>query len=451
MGMAASQARFLSLTARKSNVEYEGQQVNQQRTALSNESANLYNKLTSIEVPTPPSTSDYYETVYTFKTTELDNTSTASTEYTLNSIYTMPDGTYANLSYMAYSWQSATTSAYSGDINSKYDTSTGKTTRSISLANGVVADATEYKYQPSQADITLDISSGSVTIAGQNFILSDTKDQILGGMDASGKYQYAYDVEDLGNGQYALKLSITQDKQDPEKFTCTIAGQTYEAIRQDNGTYECIIPGGTDADGVPTSYDAEISGKYVSENGNANSAISYLGSDFTTYTKEGSTEELFNQPVLAYTLNGQTYFITAAEYQGGEGTYFSSSSYVQSVGHQETVSYPCIFTTSSTGRYQTLTVTDDNGITHEFSLDVQTVQDEEAYEQAMLDYEYQKAQYQKQVQDINAKTEALQQEDRTLELRLKQLDTEQNAIATEMDAVQKVIEDNVESTFKTFA
>ena len=59
-GMAASQARFLSLTARKSNVEYEGQQVNQQRTALSNESANLYNKLTSIEVPTPPSTSDYY-------------------------------------------------------------------------------------------------------------------------------------------------------------------------------------------------------------------------------------------------------------------------------------------------------------------------------------------------------------------------------------------------------
>ena len=160
---------------------------------------------------------------------------------------------------------------------------------------------------------------------------------------------------------------------------------------------------------------------------------------------------MFNQPVLAYTLNGQTYFITAGEYQAGEGTYFSSSSYVQSVGHQETVSYPCIFTTSSTGRYQTLTVTDENGITHEFSLDVQTVQDEEAYQQAMLDQEYEQAQYQKQVQDINAKTEALQQEDRTLELRLKQLDTEQNAIATEMDAVQKVIEDNVESTFKTFA
>ena len=45
----------------------------------------------------------------------------------------------------------------------------------------------------------------------------------------------------------------------------------------------------------------------------------------------------------------------------------------------------------------------------------------------------------------------IQQEDRTLELRLKQLDTEQNALATEMDAVKKVIKDNVEKTFKTFS
>ena len=39
MGMAASQARFLGLTARKNNVEFEGQQINQQRTALSNQTA----------------------------------------------------------------------------------------------------------------------------------------------------------------------------------------------------------------------------------------------------------------------------------------------------------------------------------------------------------------------------------------------------------------------------
>ena len=37
MGMAASQARYLGLTARKTNVEYEGQQINQARTALANQ------------------------------------------------------------------------------------------------------------------------------------------------------------------------------------------------------------------------------------------------------------------------------------------------------------------------------------------------------------------------------------------------------------------------------
>ena len=45
MGLAASQARYLSLSARKTNVEYEGQQINQQRLALSNQSADLFNQM----------------------------------------------------------------------------------------------------------------------------------------------------------------------------------------------------------------------------------------------------------------------------------------------------------------------------------------------------------------------------------------------------------------------
>jgi len=66
MGLAASQARFLGLTARKSNVEYEGQQVNQQRTALANESASLYSQLANTTVPTPPDITKYYNTEYSF-------------------------------------------------------------------------------------------------------------------------------------------------------------------------------------------------------------------------------------------------------------------------------------------------------------------------------------------------------------------------------------------------
>ena len=73
MGMAASQARFLGLTARKTNTEYEGQQINQQRTTLSNQSANYYNQLLGMTVPVPPSVADYTKTTYTFQDGSLSN------------------------------------------------------------------------------------------------------------------------------------------------------------------------------------------------------------------------------------------------------------------------------------------------------------------------------------------------------------------------------------------
>ena len=77
MGMAASQARFLGLTARKTNVEYEGQQINQQRTTLSNTTANYYNQLLGMAVPVPPSVADYTKTVYTFQDGSLMNSITS--------------------------------------------------------------------------------------------------------------------------------------------------------------------------------------------------------------------------------------------------------------------------------------------------------------------------------------------------------------------------------------
>jgi len=66
MGMAASQARYLGLTARKTNVEYEGQQINQARTALANQSANLWNEMLNMAVPNAPKTTDYTEQQYAF-------------------------------------------------------------------------------------------------------------------------------------------------------------------------------------------------------------------------------------------------------------------------------------------------------------------------------------------------------------------------------------------------
>lgn len=73
------------------------------------------------------------------------------------------------------------------------------------------------------------------------------------------------------------------------------------------------------------------------------------------------------------------------------------------------------------------------------------------YLAAYAQYELDKNTYEVQVAQYNNQTELIQQEDRTLELHLKQLDSEQQAIQTEMDAVKKVIDKNIDLTFKTFA
>ena len=67
MGMSASQARLIALTARMNDIEYQGQQINQQRTTLSNQVNALYNQLLEMSVPTPPSTSDYTTVQYSGK------------------------------------------------------------------------------------------------------------------------------------------------------------------------------------------------------------------------------------------------------------------------------------------------------------------------------------------------------------------------------------------------
>ena len=105
MGMAASQARWISLAARKTNVEYEGQQINQARTALANQSAELWNKLYKMDVPTPPSTTDYTKTVYSF--------TSGTKEHKIENIQDA-DETKAGIHYNSYVTYSTDISEYKG-------------------------------------------------------------------------------------------------------------------------------------------------------------------------------------------------------------------------------------------------------------------------------------------------------------------------------------------------
>lgn len=103
--------------------------------------------------------------------------------------------------------------------------------------------------------------------------------------------------------------------------------------------------------------------------------------------------------------------------------------------------------TDGNGRFKSIKLEDDNV---QYTLNVESKTDEDAYNDAMNRYYYEKEVYEKNVSDINAKTEIIQAQDRTLELRLEQLNTEQSALQNEMEAVKKVVDKHVELGFKTF-
>ena len=163
------------------------------------------------------------------------------------------------------------------------------------------------------------------------------------------------------------------------------------------------------------------------------------------YTKNESTgayvPTFYNESVLA----GATYDTTNTSVSY-IGAYTKGSAPVS----EEIKGVTAFMEQDATGRYINITMEDASGNLTTYSLTTSTVTDDDAYNDAMNQYEYDKAQYDQDIQEINAKIEIIQTEDKDLEIRLKQLDTEQDAISNEMDAVTKVIEKNVESSFKTF-
>lgn len=89
MGMSASQMRYCMLSGRKSDVEFQGQQINQQRTTLATETAAYNNQLLNLTVPTPPSADSYTKTSYSFNSNGEERTVTGTVYNSTNGTYTV--------------------------------------------------------------------------------------------------------------------------------------------------------------------------------------------------------------------------------------------------------------------------------------------------------------------------------------------------------------------------
>lgn len=589
MGMAASQARFLGLTARKNNVEFEGQQINQQRTALSNKSASHYSDLLGMAVPVCPAVEDYTQTIYSFEDGSLSNT--------LTSLIAQGDGCY-KISYLSsYTNDFAITSAGATsvvndnvngymigadklkglekdlywsyiiheqgqtyrlteqgdnytytDVNGDNKTLIPATYPLIVSIIGPRPDPANYNFGPLIEDYentacfsSVHASSGSersyhlehnlcrlVWAEGKQSVTSSdgiTVSRTAKGMDF---YSLANNANPKDTDQTSIDLQNALKTAFPELYQRIIDQYVHNLFyldacgtswQRDKTLYNITAP----ADADPTTENVnslyvewqmlwneidsldysqiyekdckEWEAKYDVYAGNyldsqdytkiytlTEKQMFYDGQD--PYLKSLSSDQLIGlyQDEVDYRtmledkfgVSQEGWYVryventTTGEWEpvfyngddlkeGVQDKYGNIRSWVDTykIGsakvNNEIKGVNAYLEQDSTGRYINITIFDDTvGTKHTYALTVNTVVDNRAYDDAMNQYEYDKALYDQAIAEVNAKIKIIQAEDKNLEIRLKQLDTEQDAITNELDAVAKVIEKNVESSFKTF-
>ena len=594
MGMAASQARFLGLTARKTNVEYEGQQINQQRTTLANQSANYYNQLLGMSVPVPPSVADYTKTVYSFNDGALNNT--------ITSLMAEGNGSY-RVSYLS-SWTDDFAIASGGCtsiVNSNPDgyfvgankiKELGETFKLAQVAhkieggdgagNRLDANMTYVDKNGNQVQLVEATYDRIVSIIGKEPQLSDyTTQGLVINYKNTQCYSNVSGTTNVGIGHMEHNLcrliwgdgsraSVTSSSGVTVTNTTLTDGRTdvisltnsgWETNKSDStslqlkerletiypDTYQKLVDLYVDTILYLNKNKSNVSGMDIkkdyyslsSENYDANEITPQklftrwenFWNEVTNLSPEKIYQEAHDQWQQKYDqytncyLNSadysDKYYLTTEFFYDGDDKYLSSLTseqlaqlydlekhyqrllnetygepdngwYVRYVENTTSGEFEPIFYNGddmvngtadengnirsnvrtykvgnqkkqeevknaeakleqdATGRYISLTLYDENGNPRTYALTTETVTDQAKYDDAMNQYEYDKYLYEHAIQEINAKIEITQAEDKNLELRLKQLDTEQSAISTEMDAVAKVIEKNTESTFKTF-
>ena len=437
MGMAASQARYLALTARKTNTEWEGQQINQARTALANQSANLFNRLLGLEVPNPPKTTDYTEIQYSYSDGEnesvLENWHQLSSadpnyNYVVNHYYYADVYTGARKLLQDPQIQTKGTVMMDSLIdkhpvvtyNANDNTYEVETDDGVKRTyKGITKTDVKNSKKLDNALRDFEVAKGMATADG---VL--TTDGVFGYQDTNGTWHFfleneienptdyytQYKPSYIGNCKVTELTEFSQEE-------ATELAQILRDAPQDSNIKDYL------------SFDRE-------------GHLIYTGSGIYTFTMQNQQYFTTEKDMLN---SMQTNYFQEKPIDNQQKLAYYNASYIRTK-IEETNN--ALLETDSEGRFKSVKF-DNDSIT--YTLNFETVTDDAAYQDAMNQYLYKKQEYEKTIADINAKTEVIQQEDRTLELRLKQLDTEQNALATEMDAVKKVIKDNVEKTFKTFS
>lgn len=414
MGMSASQMRYCMLTGKKSDVEFQGQQINQQRTTLATETSAYNAQLLNLVVPTPPSSDAYTTTSYTFSSNGQERNVTGTV---YDSVPTSPTYGKYTINYsteqIASQGESNGTSLFVFD-GIQYKSNVGN------VLTPAITDPMAPGYSALDAqNISLiekdcGIAKYSTTIAGAAVNLRTIT------TDSSS---IKYSAADVANLQSIYGASYDQNK-------------TYYKYNTGAGTVASpIVPHYVDASTMVTAGATATATSYT-----AGQVVGVGGTPLT----------LNETQFYTYLENGSKKYVTQSDLATYANTITAMSTY--DVNPNATVTNNakmtgCEINWSTSGRMSAITDAEGN----EYSLNVVTKNDNEAYDNAYNEYEYQKNLYSQEMDNINSKIDIVESQDKKLELKLKDLDTQQQALSTEMDSVKKVVDKNIEASFKAFA
>lgn len=439
MGLSASQARLLSLTARQSNLEYEGQQINQQRTTLSNESSNYYNSLLEMEVPVPPSSNDYTKIVYSF--------TIGGNKATIDETLPQEDDN-GNTTYIVSYTTELSTIGVQENTSYKTAASAKKTEGAVKEYNGPFDEKDTYYLSTMNRVSQDELSELKKTAGTQAYVLGAVGDAnkantIIIGNDG---YQISYDqyqkITDADKKK-ACSFYIPDDGKDVNKQRYVLSyaqipnEKTFNEYKNDNtnkhksmifryeegknkGFYSYKASSGNDYTVVDSKYEEA----FINAGLNNNDYYQYEASSGIRFVKREDVEgNLNNQSRTITTFAVSTIDVTKKNTLSGASVEFDSSGRISSI-------------------------TDEEGNTYTMTASTET--DNQAYDDAYNQYEYNQYVYDQKQTEINANIEILQAQDKSLELRLSTLDTQHSAIQTELEAVKKVMSKNIDNSFKTF-
>lgn len=436
MGLSASQARLLSLTARQSNLEYEGQQINQQRTTLSNESSNYYNSLLEMEVPVPPSSNDYTKIVYSF--------TIGGNKATIDETLPQEDGN-GNTTYIVSYTTELSTIGVQENTSYKTAASAKRTEGAVNEYNGNFNEKDTYYLSTMNRVSQDELSELKKTAGTQGYVLGSTGDANKANTIIIGKDGYQISKDQYNNYDKiadadkikACSFYIPDDGKDVNKQRYVLSyaqipnEKTFDEYKNQNtifkyaegndkGFYSYKASSGNDYTVVDSKYEES----FINAGLNMNDYYQYEASSGIRFVKREDVEgNLNNQSRTITTFAVSTIDVTKKNTLSGATVEFDSSGRISSI-------------------------TDEEGNTYTMTASTET--DNQAYDDAYNQYEYNQYVYDQKQTEINANIEILQAQDKSLELRLSTLDTQHSAIQTELEAVKKVMSKNIDNSFKTF-